>query len=307
MACPYSNAGYDKCYVTHLTFDNEEKAYFYCGGGGQHKSCHIYPELVTKDIAALEKKIFLGRGPVLLPEPHRNHFLLFYRDFYSKMQLFIPFLLDGIAKHEKCLYLPLEDYPSQVRIALNGAGIPSDKVDILPAAEWYLTKGKFDAEASQKKYKEAVTAALQDGFTGLRAIGDGGTFLGGIDGEDLECLLSYEEEMHHLLGSLAMKAICAYDLKGLPSESFRRLIGSHHIIGTPLTERQLSYVAHFIPSLEVDEIAYHINEVEKTKLKFINREGVGYLFCETPVEVSHSLESMVDEISRRVVQKSAAR
>jgi len=303
--------------VTHLTPQNREKAYYYCGAGAQHKSCHIYPELITKDIATLEKKVFLGNGPVLLPEPHLNHFLFFYRDFYSKMQLFVPFLLDGIAKNEKCLYFPMEDYPSQVRIYLNGAGISPEKVTILPSVEWYLSDGKFDGEASQKKYEKAVEQTLQEGYAGLRVIGDGATFLRGIKGEELEHFLAYEEKMHHLLGNMAMKAVCAYDLNGLPTESFRRLMGSHHIFATPLTERQLSYLSHFIPSLEVNEISYHTNTVREVRLKLINREGVGYLFCETPASrlvektdlsasltVSHTLESMVDEVSRFLVQGS---
>ena len=67
MVCPYSNAGYDKCYVTHVTPENKEKAYYYCGGGGQHKSCHIYPALVAKDIAALED----GRNPDCIIPAHR--------------------------------------------------------------------------------------------------------------------------------------------------------------------------------------------------------------------------------------------
>lgn len=70
MACPYSNAGYDKCHVTHLTPQNWEEAYYFCRGGGQYRRCEIYPELVARDVAALEKKSFLGNGPALLPEPH---------------------------------------------------------------------------------------------------------------------------------------------------------------------------------------------------------------------------------------------
>ena len=315
MVCPYSNAGYDKCYVTHVTPENKEKAYYYCGGGGQHKSCHIYPALVAKDIAALEKKIFLGKGPVLLPEPHLNHFLFFYRDFYSKMELFVPFLLDGIAKNEKCLYLPMEDTPSHIRITLNGAGISPEKVTILPSVEWYLTDGKFDGEASRKKYEKAAEEALREGYAGLRVIGDGATFLREIKGEELENFLTYEQKMHHLLGHMEMRAICAYDLNGLSMEGFHRLTASHHIFAAPLTERQLANLSHFIPSLEVDEISYHVGGLNETKLKLIRRGGTGYLFCEAPSDpfigrmdtssssnINTYLESMIDEVTPLILR-----
>lgn len=307
MACPYSNAGYEKCYVTHLTPETQEKAYYYCGGGGQYRSCHIYPELVSKNIASLEKKVFLGNGPVLLPEAQLNHFLFFYREFHSKMRVFIPFLLDGIAKNEKCFYFPMKDYPSQIRIYLNDAGIAPEKVAILSSVEWYLTDGKFDGEASQKKYETAVQQALQEGYTGLRVIGDGATFLRDIEGEERESFLAYEQEMHHLLGRMAMNAVCAYDLNGMPAKSFHRLMDAHHIFAAPLTDRQLLYLSHFIPSLEVDEISYHVGELKETKLKVIRRERVGYLFCDAPADrlaektnfssssnVNNYLESVVD-------------
>jgi|GEM_PF-5987625 len=316
MVCPYSNAGYDKCYVTHLTDQNREKAYYYCGGGGQHKSCHIYPTLVAQDIAALEKKVFLGSGPVLLPEAHLNHFLLFYRDSFSKMQIFIPFLLDGIAKNEKCLYLSMDDFPSQVRIYLNSGGVPPEKVDILPSAEWYLTGETFDVKASQRKYEEMTAKVQKEGYAGLRVIGDGGSLLGRTKGGELEVFLGYEEKMHGLLGNMAMQAICAYDVNHLPIKAFHRLMASHHIFAAPLTERQLSFVSHFLPSLDVDEIAYHVGEIREKKMKFVRMRGVGYLFCETPVhrlsdevvtpfpseDANTYLESLVDEMNERVVQ-----
>lgn len=313
MVCPYSNAGYDKCYVTHLTPENREKAYYFCGGGGQHRSCHIFPELVAKDISRLEQKAFLGSGAVLLPEAHLNHFLFFYQDMYSKMQLFISFLLDGMAKHEKCLYFSMDDYPSQVRIYLNGAGIPSDQVSVIPSAEWYLRDGAFDGEGSQQRYEEATEVARKEGYTGLRVIGDGGTFLQHISEEELGPFLAYEEAMHHRLGNMAMRAICAYDLKGLPWEAFRRLMASHHILATPLTDVQLSFLCHFIPSLDVEEIAYHLDTFEKTRVKLIRREGVGYLLSETvhspfscnrdvSFSVETYLESTVDGVARQLVQ-----
>lgn len=101
-----------------------------------------------------------------------------------------------------------------------------------------------------------------------------------------------------------MKAICAYDLNGLPVESFRRLMGSHHVFAAPLTERQLSYLSHFIPSLEVDEISYHVGKFEETKLKLIRKEGVGYLFCETPIDPlmeKMDIESLVDKVADLLV------
>ncbi len=312
MVCPYSNAGYEKCYVTKLTPENKEKATFYCGAGGHHKSCSIYPELVDKDKAALSKRDFLGNGPVLLPEPSCNHLLLFYQNTFNKMQVFVPFLLDGIAKNEKCLYFPMEDYPSQVRIFLNAGGVPSEKVEILPAAEWYLTDGVFNAEASQRKYEEAVQQAKREGYAGLRAIGDGGTVLSQMKTDELDTLLAYEERMHHLLEEIPMQAICAYDLRNLPLESFRRLTHSHHIFGTPLLDRQLVFLSHFIPSLDVEEIAYHVAELEEGKLKFVRFQGGGYLFCEAPLRehpALHALETprlclefMVDDLSHRLIQ-----
>ncbi|MBI4436812.1 MAG: MEDS domain-containing protein [Candidatus Omnitrophica bacterium] len=319
MVCPYSNAGYDKCYVTHLTDENRDKAYYYCGGGGQHKSCHIYPELVAKDIAALEKKVFLGSGPVLLPETHLNHFLFFYRDTFSKMQVFIPFLLDGIAKNEKCLYLSMDDFPSQVRIYLNSGGIPPGKVDVLPSTDWYLAGGKFDAVSSQKKYEETMAQAIQEGYAGLRVIGDGGSLFQRVKGESLEELLGYEEKMHGLLGNMAMQALCAYDVNTLPMNAFHRLMESHHIFAAPLTERQLSLISHFLPSLEVDEIAYHVGELKERKMKFVRMRGVGYLFCEAPVHrfaekdvtpfpsqnSNAYLESLVDEVTHLLIQEAS--
>ncbi|MFH1857653.1 MAG: MEDS domain-containing protein [Candidatus Omnitrophota bacterium] len=293
-------------------------AYTYCGAGGQHKSCPVYPELVARDIAALGKKVFLGNGPVLLPEPHRSHLLFFYRDAYSKMFLFLPFLRDGIDKNEKCIYLTEDDYPSQIRIYLNWGDIAPEKVKIFSEREWYRPHGTFDPEASQKKYEEEALQALQEGYTGLRVIGDQGMLLQKAAPEERRGLLDFEERLHHHLGNIAMKAICAYDLNELPPEAFLRLLGAHHIIAAPLTQRQLSHLSQYIPTLEMDEISYHIGKLGEGRLKLIRKEGYGYCFCETAskrllakaglaamLSVEKSLESAMDEIIPLLIQDAA--
>lgn len=89
-----------------------------------------------------------------------------------------PYLAQGLAKGERCVYLTSLHTPWMLHNLLSWQGVDVGQVTahrqllILDAARYYLHRGCLNPERILKKNKAAVKAALAEGFTGLRSVAD---------------------------------------------------------------------------------------------------------------------------------------
>ena len=93
-------------------------------------------------------------------------------------QVVLPFLAQGLACGERCVYLTTLHTPWLLENLLKWQGIDLQAVKarrqlfILDASRYYLHRGSLDPDRVIKKNKAAVKAALAEGFTGLRSVAD---------------------------------------------------------------------------------------------------------------------------------------
>jgi hypothetical protein len=78
-----------------------------------------------------------------------EHLCSFYENKMEQFQIVIPFLVQGLARNEKCLYIADENTIEEVKAGLVMYGVDveerlrSGQLNILTAAESYLRPGKF--------------------------------------------------------------------------------------------------------------------------------------------------------------------
>jgi len=115
-----------------------------------------------------------GLGPGGITDiPWGTHLCLFYETKKEFLELTVPYLKAGIEANEFCLWA-IPDYVSghEARAALSEVCSKYDRVtlQILSAREFYGT-GNFDRLGTF--FENLVTAALANGFNGVRGCGDG--------------------------------------------------------------------------------------------------------------------------------------
>lgn len=103
-----------------------------------------------------------------------NHICLIYENSAEHMAAVVPFLREGLARDERCLYIADDSTVEAIAFAL-----AATRVDVAQerkrGALWmlsnqstYLRDGKFDPQTMIDFLRSAQTQALTDGFSGLR-------------------------------------------------------------------------------------------------------------------------------------------
>ena len=161
-----------------------------------------------------------------------DHAFALYTSEDFKRQISLPFLKAGLVRGEAVVYLVAENkLDSEVR-NIQRSGIDFNKLQkgaftIMSAYEWYVDKGKAQAETLVANWLKLLKEKEKAGFTGLRAAGETEAF---FDYAKSQELLRYEE----LLGrhfTVNLCALCLYNVDRLEEGRFVRVYKSHgHII-----------------------------------------------------------------------------
>jgi hypothetical protein len=127
-----------------------------------------------------------------------------------------PFLAQGLARQELCLYLTALHTPAMIAALLASEGVDVEQARetgqfaIRDAAQTYLPRGCFDPDRVIKRFADIIYQALGEGFAGVRVVADMAWIAYRPDGG--ERLEEYEQRVESELFELyPLKAICFYD------------------------------------------------------------------------------------------------
>jgi len=180
--------------------------------------------------------IIARSGQDLALEPRRyarrlrlgDHAILFYDTEDDMHDVSFQFLEAGLLKGEAVVYVVPENRLDSEGREIQRYGISVDRFrkeafTIMPAEEWYLEKGKAQAEAIIANWLSLSEEKRRGRFAGLRVAGEMKVFFDYAKGEEL---LKYEASLgRQLLPNLC--GLCLYDTHGLDEEQFIQLNKSH--------------------------------------------------------------------------------
>jgi hypothetical protein len=161
-----------------------------------------------------------------------DHIAFFFKSNPERLAFVIPFMITGIKRNERCVYIADENTVPRILAEFRWAGVDIDNatargaLSVVTKHDAYLRHGIFEPERMIADLDRDVRAALQNGFTGLRVTGEMSWAL------DLPSALGrlceYEEDLRrHWPRQLA--GLCQYNETLFPTGLIERMTGCHRI------------------------------------------------------------------------------
>ena len=161
-----------------------------------------------------------------------QHICTVYDTRAEQLAVAAAYMSDGLARGERCLYVADSlDALEEVRreLGTHGVDAPAEEFRgallLLTSDAAHLDGGSFDAERMLRMLNEAVEAALDAGFKGLRTCGDMSWLLRGAKGS--EQVLEYEALLNQFFPTVRAVGMCQYDRSRLPDHIVRGALASH--------------------------------------------------------------------------------
>jgi len=143
-----------------------------------------------------------------------DHICLIYENPAEQLAVVVPFIMDGLDRGERCLYIADGRIFDEVVQALAAAGVDIAQayqrgaLRLSTSKETYLRAGEFVPQSMIDLIRQAETEALADGFAGLRLIGEPTWSFGPEPGCDR--LIEYEALINQLPSFSKSVILCQY-------------------------------------------------------------------------------------------------
>ncbi|WP_433634476.1 MEDS domain-containing protein [Halomicrococcus sp. NG-SE-24] len=203
---------------------------------------HASPTAATGDPVTLETGLEAFRsspefhGPVEDLDGHNcnDHFAQIYERPAEKFEAAIPFVRHGLDQGEQIAYVVDQSTETEVRTALQDAGIDveaaldSGALTFYTVDETYLQNGSFDPDEMIQFYADAAAEATED-FEALRLVAE----MSWMEADDttVEQLMKYESKINDLFDTEDVLAICQYDRDLFTPEVINNIVRTHpHLI-----------------------------------------------------------------------------
>jgi PAS domain S-box-containing protein len=144
-----------------------------------------------------------------------DHVCLIYENTAEQLAATVPFIIDGLARGERCVYIVNDRTIEEVVQALAAAGVDvvqerqRGALRLLTRQDTCIRTGQFVAQEMIDFIRQAEVEALADGFTGLRQMGDMTWVLGPEAG--CERLIEFEALVNQLLANSKTVGLCHYN------------------------------------------------------------------------------------------------
>ena len=176
------------------------------------------------------------RGPVEPLKDHNasDHLALIYESHDQQVDAVIPFIEQGLARGEQCLYIAEEHKRVAVLDTLRAADIDVDAaleeeaLTFIPIEETYLSNGTFDADDALTRLENAIQDAVAE-YDALR-ITVGTTW---VDREDVTVadVIEFEAQFNEKFRGENCIALCQYNREQFTEDVIHDVIRTHpHII-----------------------------------------------------------------------------
>lgn len=161
-----------------------------------------------------------------------DHICVTYETAAQQIAVAVEYVAEGLGRNERCLYAACSvEELDRFRQALNNRGIDARKAEragsllMLTKHAAHLQGGRFDSERMLRMLNEAVEAALNDGYIGLRTCGDMSWLLDEAPGSDQ--VMEYEAVLNEFFASVRGTGMCLYDRSRLPAALVTRAVQEH--------------------------------------------------------------------------------
>jgi len=157
-----------------------------------------------------------------------DHAILFCDRGDFKREISFPFLLVGLLKGEATVYIVSKHKLNSESLEIQRHGMDvnqfrKEAFTIISAEEWYLEKGKAQAETIIDSWLKLAKEKQKAGFAGLRAAAEMNVFFESAKEKEL---LRYEAALGRQLPP-NLCALCIYNTHRLDEEKLIQLIKSH--------------------------------------------------------------------------------
>lgn len=159
-----------------------------------------------------------------------DHVAYFFQSNAERLAFVIPYMIRGLRKHERCVYVAHQNTTDDILGHLKKAGVDTDAavasgaLSVLTKDETYLRHGVFEPKKMIADLDRDVRSALQNGFSGLRITAEMSWAL------DLPSALSrvceYEEKLRRQWPA-QLGGLCQYDESLFPSDVIERMAACH--------------------------------------------------------------------------------
>ncbi len=150
-------------------------------------------------------------------------------DDRTRLDAIAAFVQTGLRAREKVIYSGDDCAAVLAGITDRGVAVQeplrTGQLATETSAESYLRDGVFDPEATIERFRDVMVQARDEGYPGLRAIGDMSWAL--RRGPGAELLPWYEAAANTLFTDGFLTGVCAYDPRLLGQTELRRLICAH--------------------------------------------------------------------------------
>ncbi|BAZ99111.1 PAS domain S-box-containing protein [Methanothermobacter defluvii] len=162
-----------------------------------------------------------------------DHICIIYDDDAEWRNTLIPFMVDGLRRGERCLYICSERTADTVREEL-GREVPVDEFEadgrlrIMDDSDAYTDGGVFDPERMVALLESETRKAVSEGFSALRVTGEMDWVLKGLPGS--ERLIEYENMLNNFFPGSDCLAICQYRRSLFSPEIIRGVLLTHPLV-----------------------------------------------------------------------------
>lgn len=163
-----------------------------------------------------------------------DHICTLYSSKKEQLAAAVEYIIGGLSRGERCLYVCGEHTPAELREGLRKAGVDVPVAEkrgalmIMTKDEAHLKGGYFDPDKMISMLHQAVKGALEAGFAGLCAAGDMCWVLEEAAGT--ERLAEYESRLNDFYAKHKALGLCQYNRKTIPEPFLDHCIATHPVI-----------------------------------------------------------------------------
>ncbi|WPB78306.1 MEDS domain-containing protein [Archangium violaceum] len=162
-----------------------------------------------------------------------DHLCLVYENSEEQWEAVIPYMAEGLARNEACLYVIDEHSLDEVRRAFIARGVDIDahvrsgQFVFSTSREAYLSSGAFEPRAMVTFLEKTMREAVAAGRAGFRVSGE----MTWVLGQGCGCgqIVEYEALLSEFFPGSRASAICQYNRKRLGADIIRDVLRTHPI------------------------------------------------------------------------------
>jgi MEDS: MEthanogen/methylotroph, DcmR Sensory domain len=202
-----------------------------------------------------------------------DHICALYENAQEQLSIAAAYVADGLRNDERCLYVDRSAAAlERFRAALGAAGIDAERMAKRGAliestsAEVHLAGGRFDSERMLRLLNDAVEAALDAGFKGLRTCGDMSWLLEEPEGADR--IVEYEALLNQFFRGVRALGMCLYDRSRLPPAIVDHALATHSTVSVGGRSRTNAFyelpAAALVRTAQPERVAWKLEQLRKS-------------------------------------------